>query len=133
PLEVIPELPVTDRAHRRAVPAEPRTLPEARDLLDETFPEHGLETLADAPGQLSARRRHEPEAQPAGARLGRGAFGLPLRDRPPAQLVDLERALDALRVVRRDARRRRRIGAGEPPAQRRPAVPRRLPLPRPAE
>ena len=46
---------------------------------------------------------------------------VPGRERPAADAVDLERALDALAVVRRQARRRRRVDRCELGVQRRPA------------
>jgi hypothetical protein len=54
------------------------------------------------------------------------AAPLPRRQWPAAGLVDLERALDALRVVRREARRGDRIDAFQARMQRRPAVRRGL-------
>ena len=45
---------------------------------------------------------------------------LQLRDGPPSDREDLERALDALRIVRMDARRGRRVDVGQPRVQRGP-------------
>jgi hypothetical protein len=53
--------------------------------------------------------------------LGGAARGLALRDRRAGDAMDLERALDPLRVARRDARGRDRIDVAQLGVQRRPA------------
>ena len=87
-------------------------------LVDEAGVEHRREALGDARVQPGAVDRLERDQRRRSA-VGRA---VPRRERPAAEAVHLERALDALAVVGRQARGGRRVDRRELGVQRGPAV-----------
>ena len=120
-VEEAPGLPVAHRAHAGQLRVELECSPQRAQLLHQSRFQHCVEAIRNAPVQLGAVLRHEREGpQFEGQFLLAG--GLQLRQGLPGQFPDLERALDALRVVGRESRRGRRIEARKIGMQRRPAV-----------
>ena len=68
-------------------------------FVDQTGVEHRRESLADPRVQPGTIERLERDQR---RWLGARPFGVPGRERPAADAVDFERALDPLRVVRRE-------------------------------
>ena len=112
-----PRLAIADGAHRRQVGVQVCTRAQTAHLVDEAGGEHRREALADARVQPGAVVRLERDQRRREA-VGRAVPG---RERPAADAVDLERALDALAVVRRQARRCHRVDRRELGMQRGPA------------
>ncbi|CAM2152120.1 hypothetical protein PT2222_270122 [Paraburkholderia tropica] len=124
-VEILPRLPIADAAHRRQIRVEVAACAQHLHLVDQTRREHCVEALLDAPVQHRAVRRFERDGHEAVARglvVAARRRGQQRRHRLPGQHPDFERALDALRVVRREARGRGRIDLREARVQRGPAV-----------
>ncbi len=87
--------------------------------------QHRVEPLLDAPVQFGAILRQQRDRRERQRGPLRG--GVQRRQRDPAHLEHLERALDALAVVRLQPLRGHGVDRGEPGVHRRPAEPRRRP------
>ena len=123
-VEILPRLPVADTAHRRHVETQVAARAQALHFIDETGREHRVEARGDPRVQYAAvgrlqRDRHEAVGRRLVLRARRGEQR---RHRLAGQREHFERALDALRVVRREARGGARIDGREPRVQRGPAV-----------
>src|SRR5258706_15472704 len=103
-LEKFPDLPVARRAHARQRRMQGKAGFQGTHLADEPRGEHRIEARSNVRVKLRSLR-HERERLER-ERQWRVLAELDLRQRLAGQLPDLERALNALRVVRLDALRR---------------------------
>ena len=123
-----PHLPVADQAHRGAAFRQPPATFQIADLVEQAGVEHPQEPGRDVPVERGPVRRLDHDAAHRPGKPPAAAPGEQLRHRPAGEDVHFQRTLDALRIVRMDAPRRRRIDTGKPRMQRRPSDAVRLPL-----
>ena len=95
---------------------------QAAHFIEETGVQHRAEALFDAHMQQRTLRRRQHQLQHVHRQaLGRRS-ALPVADRAATEPIDLQRALDALRIGGMDARSGGRVNLRKLRVQRRPAV-----------
>jgi hypothetical protein len=121
PFKALPRLPVADRAHARQRGAQAVAAAQLTHLIDQPAGQHRLEALGNAAMERVAILRNQRKGLQLEGQLGTLAAlqGTQwLAGEPP----NLECALDALGVARRDAACRRRIDGLQLRMQRWPAA-----------
>jgi hypothetical protein len=100
---VRPCLPIAHATHARKVRAERVTLAQRLQFVDQAGLEDRIEAIRDSLVKQRAVRRDDRKRLQRERQRSRGR-GLPRRDRLAGQAPDFERALDALRIPRLNAR-----------------------------
>ncbi len=99
----VPELPVADRTHGRAIAGHTGALAQAAQLLDEAVPDHLIETLRNALMEQFSWFDREPDLQVIDIGWRQRRVLVPVSQRPAACPVDFQSPLNPLAVVRVDA------------------------------
>ena len=126
-VDEFPRLAVADAAHRGQFGVQRIVVAQGPHLIDQAGSEHLPETFGDPLMQAGAVGRIKRQIeQVIRGRRAAGRFGKQFGERATGQADEFERALDAMRVMRVDARRARRVERRQFGVQRRPAALRRL-------